>query len=107
MGAGTSIPTLVLAQTAKPAHLIVSDIPEILPVIHACLERNHINYVWVSAIVWGQFGTETSIDYLTRKVDADWNTKIDYIIGSDTFYEPSRKQFAYLRKMKKLNLLLI
>ncbi|KAI7897189.1 uncharacterized protein EV154DRAFT_410186, partial [Mucor mucedo] len=90
VGAGTSIPTLVLAQTAKPAHLIISDIPEILPVVHACLERNKVTDVWVNAVVWDKLGTDTSIDYLTNKVETEWRTKIDYIIGSDTFYEPSQ-----------------
>jgi hypothetical protein len=92
VGAGTSIPSLVLAKSSKVSHLILSDIPEILPVIHGCLQLNEINTdVLVRAIEWGKFGSETSIDILAKQVENDWHTKIDYILGSDTFYEPSRK----------------
>jgi hypothetical protein len=77
--------------------LILSDIPEILPIIEGCLKLNRIDQdIWVKAIEWGTFGTESSIDHLTKQVETELNASIDYIIGSDTFYEPSRKR--YLKK---------
>ncbi|CAO3635159.1 unnamed protein product [Mucor hiemalis] len=85
VGAGTSIPSLVLAKASSVSNLLLTDIPEILPVIKSCLELNEIQSdVWVQALEWGIFGTDTSIDTLITKIDG----KIDYIIGSDTFYEP-------------------
>lgn len=68
----------------------MSDIPEILPVVRDCIKLNNIPEAWVQAIEWGQFGTENSIDGLTDRIEKERKTKIDYILGSDTFYEPSR-----------------
>ncbi|KAI9267717.1 putative methyltransferase-domain-containing protein [Helicostylum pulchrum] len=90
VGAGTSIPSLVLAKSCSPSHLILTDMPQILPVIRSCLQRNNIQDAWVQSLLWGQFGSETSIDYLTDKVESQLQTKIDYILGSDTFYEPAQ-----------------
>lgn len=74
--------------------MIVTDIESILPVIHDCLKLNDIQEtVRIEALEWGQFGSPKSIDYLIRNtVQAEWDTKIDYIIGSDTFYDPSGKK---------------
>lgn len=70
----------------------MTDIPEILPIVHTCLQRNQIHDALVQPLLWGQFGSDTSIDHLIQKVvESQWHTKIDYIIGSDTFYEPARK----------------
>ncbi|KAG1224060.1 hypothetical protein G6F35_004260 [Rhizopus arrhizus] len=71
--------------------MIVTDIESILPVIHDCLKLNDIQEtVRIEALEWGQFGSPKSIDCLIRNtVQAEWDTKIDYIIGSDTFYDPS------------------
>jgi hypothetical protein len=93
VGAGTSLPSLVLAKAlSEEIKIVLSDIPDILPVVQGCLDLNDIESdVWVSAIEWGQFGTENSIDQLISRVDAQWATQIDYILGSDTFYEPSRR----------------
>jgi hypothetical protein len=92
VGAGTSLPSLVLAKAlSDKIKIILSDVPDILPVVQACLDLNDIESdVWVNAIEWGQFGTENSIDRLINRVDTEWHTQIDYILGSDTFYEPSR-----------------
>lgn len=99
VGAGTSIPSLVLAKASSVSNLLLTDIPEILPVIKSCLELNEIqSNVWVQALEWGIFGTDTSIDTLITKIDAN----IDYIIGSDTFYEPFRKKKTF--KSKQLSL---
>ncbi|KAI7906333.1 uncharacterized protein BX663DRAFT_496061 [Cokeromyces recurvatus] len=93
VGAGTSIPSLVLSKSTN-AKLIISDMPNILPVIEGCLQLNclkdDIGRIWVRALEWGKFNTDTSIDRLLQTVESKWpKTKIDFIFGSDTFYEPS------------------
>ncbi|KAK4518408.1 uncharacterized protein ATC70_008625 [Mucor velutinosus] len=90
LGAGTSIPSIVIGKSTPSAHLILSDIPEILPVVRSCIRLNDIHGTWIQAIKWGQFGSECSIDALLDRVEKERNTKIDYILGSDTFYEPSQ-----------------
>lgn len=93
MGAGTSLPSLVLAKSlAGDIKIVLSDIPDILPVVQGCLDLNDIESdVWVSAIEWGQFGTKHSIDQLISRINSKWHSQINYILGSDTFYEPARK----------------
>ncbi|KAL7328458.1 hypothetical protein PS15p_206727 [Mucor circinelloides] len=90
LGAGTSIPSIVVGKSTPSAHLILSDIPEILPVVRNCIMLNDIHGAWIQAIEWGQFGAENSVDTLIDRVEKERNTKIDYILGSDTFYEPSQ-----------------
>lgn len=87
VGAGTSIPSLVLAKSASVSHLLLTDIPAILPVIKGCLDLNQIqsDVVSVRALEWGT-GTSTSIDTWIDELPS----QLDYIIGSDTFYEPSQ-----------------
>ncbi|KAI7867134.1 hypothetical protein BDF14DRAFT_1805945 [Spinellus fusiger] len=92
VGAGTSLPSLVLASTEAPPRLIISDLPSILPVIHACLDQNALcpdpQKLWVCGLVWGETGSENSIDQLIAHVSSQ-RGMIDYILGSDTFYDPS------------------
>ncbi|KAF1805881.1 putative methyltransferase-domain-containing protein [Mucor lusitanicus] len=90
LGAGTSIPSIVIGKSTPSAHLILSDIPEILPVVRNCIRLNELHESWIQAIKWGQFGSESSIDTLLDRVKKERNTTIDYILGSDTFYEPSQ-----------------
>ncbi|GAN01933.1 ik:tdsubc_1b12 [Mucor ambiguus] len=89
LGAGTSLPSVVIGKSIPSAHLILSDIPEILPVVRNCIQLNDIQGTWIQAVKWGQFGSESSIDTLLDRVEKERKTKIDYILGSDTFYEPS------------------
>jgi hypothetical protein len=64
-------------------------------VSEACLSLNGIQHdtenVWLKPLEWSQFKTENSIEGLLAQVKSDWKGEIDYIIGSDTFYEPSGK----------------
>ncbi|KAI8347665.1 putative methyltransferase-domain-containing protein [Blakeslea trispora] len=96
VGAGTSLPSLVLAKSMDSIRLILSDIPSILPVIQGCLEKNQLSQdnIWIQALEWDAMSTDKSIDTLVEQIQRCWNTKVDYIIGSDTFYEPS--QFEHL-----------
>lgn len=80
----------MIGKSTPSAHLILSDIPEILPVVRSCITLNDMHGAWIQAIEWGQFGAENSVDTLIDRVEKERNTKIDYILGSDTFYEPSR-----------------
>ncbi|KAI9280463.1 putative methyltransferase-domain-containing protein [Sporodiniella umbellata] len=90
VGAGTCLPSLTILKSTKPAHVIITDIESILPIVHDCLKLNNVHQeALVSALEWGSFGTPQSIDYLIKNTVKNKNTVIDYIIGSDTFYEPS------------------
>ncbi|KAI8646273.1 putative methyltransferase-domain-containing protein [Parasitella parasitica] len=90
LGAGTSIPSIVIGKSSPSAHLILSDIPSILPVVRSCIQLNDLKRARILAIEWGQFGTENSIDTVINRVEREQKAKIDYILGSDTFYEPSQ-----------------
>ncbi|KAI8991044.1 hypothetical protein BDF20DRAFT_18563 [Mycotypha africana] len=93
VGAGTSLPSLLLAKASILKRAILSDTQSTLPVIQGCVDLNTLEIpVHIQALNWGTFGTaEDSIDtFVQNTVEAKWNTKIDYIIGSDTFYEPSQ-----------------
>ncbi|KAI9005487.1 putative methyltransferase-domain-containing protein [Phycomyces nitens] len=91
VGAGTSLPSLVLAKLASGPRLIISDLPKLLPVIQGCLALNKIepsdDRLWVCPLIWGEVGLN-GIDWLTEQVNCSWDT-IDYILGSDTFYDPA------------------
>ncbi|KAI8983007.1 putative methyltransferase-domain-containing protein [Pilobolus umbonatus] len=93
VGAGTSLPSLLLSKLENRPRIILTDIPAIIPVIHENLTLNEISVsddqVWVAPLLWGCLGDTTSIDHVTNTVEREWKTRIDYVIGSDTFYEPS------------------
>ncbi|KAI7853759.1 putative methyltransferase-domain-containing protein [Circinella umbellata] len=93
IGAGTSLPSLVLAKASQPLRLVFSDIPDILPVVRGCLELNNLHEsvesIWVRGLLWGRVGCDSnSVDQLVNDIEDSWKTSIDYIIGSDTFYDP-------------------
>ncbi|KAI8145455.1 hypothetical protein BJV82DRAFT_511658, partial [Fennellomyces sp. T-0311] len=87
---GTSLPSLVLAKTNPSQRLILSDIPSILPVVRGCLRLNDLdesaNALWIRELVWGETST---VSRLISDVEHQWTTSIDYILGSDTFYDPA------------------
>ncbi|KAH8554265.1 putative methyltransferase-domain-containing protein [Umbelopsis sp. PMI_123] len=93
LGAGTALPSLILAKyfRKKPINLIVTDIAPILPNIKANFELNDIpqseSTLWIRELVWGKFGNH-GIDNLLVDVDTQWHNSIDWILGSDTFYDP-------------------
>ncbi|ORE09654.1 hypothetical protein BCV72DRAFT_55278, partial [Rhizopus microsporus var. microsporus] len=96
VGAGTCLPSLTIIKSSKPSHMVVTDIESIVPAMQQCLELNQVSdNVWIGALEWGQFGTPNSIDYLIQHtIQTEWDSSIDYIIGSDTFYDP--KEFENL-----------
>ncbi|KAI9485090.1 putative methyltransferase-domain-containing protein [Zychaea mexicana] len=93
IGAGTSLPSLVLAKASQSVRLVLSDIPSILPVVRGCLPLNGLHEsaeaLWVRELLWGQLGCTNSVDQLVKDIEHNWNTSIDYILGSDTFYDPA------------------
>ncbi|KAI8374112.1 putative methyltransferase-domain-containing protein [Radiomyces spectabilis] len=92
MGAGTSLPSLILAKGQYASRLILTDLPSALPVIRSCLSCNNIeesDKLWVRPLLWGELGSEHGVDRLVEKVKAQWHTSVDYILGSDTFYDPA------------------
>ncbi|ORY91203.1 hypothetical protein BCR43DRAFT_498699 [Syncephalastrum racemosum] len=66
--------------------------PDILSVVRSCLARNQLienASLWVRGLRWGELGTSDGIDQLVSDVEQRWDTRIDYILGSDTFYDPA------------------
>lgn len=105
---GTCLPSLVLTKIDSAPHLVVTDIPSIIPVARACLKLNGIDTipinnkdtfesstmppVWVRGLEWGDIESANGVKQLLEDMDARWDhRKLDYILGSDTFYEPSGK----------------
>ncbi|ORX45461.1 hypothetical protein DM01DRAFT_307571 [Hesseltinella vesiculosa] len=96
VGAGTCLSSLALAKSQPPshAHLIMSDLAPILPVVKGCLSLNKMDWSdhpvatsrhWVQELPWGDLDAVSAV---TRDVEQLWQTKIDFILGSDTFYHP-------------------
>lgn len=92
---GTSLPSILLAKNRIPPRLILTDIPEILPVTRSCISLNGVKEesesLWIRGLLWGELEGETGVKALTASVKQEWNATIDYILGSDTFYDPAGK----------------
>ncbi|KAI9304989.1 putative methyltransferase-domain-containing protein [Cunninghamella echinulata] len=93
VGAGTSLPSLILSKINHPPNLIITDEPSVIQVARSCFTLNNISLpsssIWIRSLVWGELGTGNSIDQLLEDLTKQWkNKKIDYILGSDTFYDP-------------------
>ena len=85
---------MVLAKASQPLRVVLSDIPDILPVVRGCLELNGLHEstesIWVRGLLWGQVGCDNNgVDQLVNDIEDSWMTPIDYILGSDTFYDPA------------------
>ncbi|RUS19746.1 hypothetical protein BC937DRAFT_87009 [Endogone sp. FLAS-F59071] len=91
---GTSLPSLILARlppALRPC-LIVTDLAPILSNIRASFILNDVTpddgHVWVRELLWGEFGP-TGVDAVVEEIGEKWpGRKIDWILGSDTFYDP-------------------
>ncbi|CAO3649724.1 unnamed protein product [Cunninghamella blakesleeana] len=87
---GTSLPSLILSKIKHPPKLIITDEPSVIHVAQSCLTLNHLSTsassLWVRSLDWGDIN---DIDSLLNDISHQWNNnKIDFILGSDTFYEP-------------------
>lgn len=75
--------------------IIVTDIAPILPNIRSSFSLNDRpeteSRLWIRELNWGKFGSQ-GIDDLVFQVDQQWHCNIDWIIGSDTFYDPAGRQ---------------
>ncbi|GAB5588102.1 hypothetical protein Unana1_03002 [Umbelopsis nana] len=64
----------------------------IIPNIQAAFKLNEMpesqHRLWIQDLLWGKFGAH-GIDELAQQVDRQWHRKIDWILGSDTFYDPA------------------
>ncbi|KAL1931413.1 hypothetical protein VTP01DRAFT_9555 [Rhizomucor pusillus] len=94
IGAGTSLPSILLSKgVSAPPRLILTDIPGILHVIRSCLLLNGVkeesNSTWIRGLLWGELEGDTGVKSLTASVEQEWRANIDYILGSDTFYDPA------------------
>ncbi|KAI8340067.1 hypothetical protein BC941DRAFT_419294 [Chlamydoabsidia padenii] len=103
VGAGTSLPSLVLTKIDPAPHVVITDVPSIIPVARSCLKLNGIittkkddtTYLsltlplWVRGLEWGDIGSANGIKQLLDDINTQWHHRnIDYIFGSDTFYDP-------------------
>lgn len=75
--------------------IVVTDIAAILPNIRSSFSLNGRpeteSRLWIRELNWGKFGSQ-GIDDLVLQVDQQWHCNIDWIIGSDTFYDPAGRQ---------------
>jgi hypothetical protein len=105
---GTSLPSLVLTKIESAPHLVVTDIPSIIPVARACFKLNGIDTtptnakdaflsstmppIWIRGLEWGDIVSTSGLKQLLDDIDTRWDhRKLDYIFGSDTFYDPPGK----------------
>ncbi|KAG0177220.1 Methyltransferase-like protein 23 [Apophysomyces sp. BC1034] len=80
----------VLAKADVHSHVILSDVSTILPVIRSGLALNQLQEsakICVRELMWGEMETSRSVDRLVHDIEVQGRT-IDYILGSDTFYDP-------------------
>lgn len=98
---GTSLPSILLSKgVSAPPRLILTDIPGILHVIRSCLLLNGVkeesNSTWIRGLLWGELEGDTGVKSLTASVEQEWRANIDYILGSDTFYDPAGIKQSFL-----------
>lgn len=70
-------------------YVILSDLPSILPLIQSCFILNDIDQALydVRELQWGDL--EAAKQMIAAVEKREGNRKIDYILGSDTFYDPA------------------
>ncbi|CAG8691633.1 17345_t:CDS:2, partial [Cetraspora pellucida] len=116
LGAGTSLPGFLCASLSPQTHVILtdqSDYPQILENIYDGARLNRLLLtsddifagslrpnIWIRGLNWGEFclgnqgkdkSEEGNLLQLLRDIEQN-NRKLDWILGSDTFYDP--KDFA-------------
>ncbi|CAG8795096.1 34448_t:CDS:2 [Gigaspora margarita] len=111
LGAGTSLPGFLCASLSPQTHVILtdrSDCPQILENIHDGAQLNRLlvtsddisvgtlrSNVWIRGLTWGEFcfGNQEkdknggNLLQLLRDIEQN-DRKLDWILGSDTFYDP-------------------
>ncbi|KAG9306800.1 hypothetical protein G9A89_005700 [Geosiphon pyriformis] len=99
LGAGTSLPGLLCASLSSNTHVILTDrgdVPQILENIREGARLNAINIsedgdsndqrLWIWGLMWGEFEMDGLLGLLNKIEDE--GLQIDWILGSDTFYDP-------------------
>ena len=98
LGSGTSLPGFLCASLSDDTHVILtdrSDAPQILENIQEAAKLNNLqtrNNVWIRGLTWGDFSDKSYLEgnsELFKLLDdiEKSNKKIDWILGSDTFYD--------------------
>ncbi|CAB4489402.1 hypothetical protein RhiirA5_486377 [Rhizophagus irregularis] len=100
LGSGTSLPGLLCALLSDNTHVILtdrSDVPQILENIREIAKLNNLlsrNNIWIKGLMWGDFSDNDhqlesggGLFQLLNDIEKS-NRKIDWILGSDTFYDP-------------------
>ncbi|CAG8548183.1 10786_t:CDS:2 [Acaulospora colombiana] len=113
IGAGTSLPGFLCASLSPETHVILTDrpdVPQILENIHEGARLNGLidstenhksegdnkplrQNVWIRGLKWGEMFLQCDDDHeegllkLIRDIEQS-GKKLDWILGSDTFYDP-------------------
>ncbi|CAG8446592.1 8213_t:CDS:2 [Funneliformis caledonium] len=91
LGSGTSLPGFLCALISNDTHVILTDrpdAPQVLENMRDTVRLNNLktrNNIWIRGLMWGDFGD--GLFQLLTDVDQS-NRKVDWILGSDTFYDP-------------------
>lgn len=76
-------------------HVILSDLPSILPLIRSCFILNDIDQALydIRELQWGDL--EAAKQMIAMVEEQEGNKKIDFILGSDTFYDPAGNSLSW------------
>jgi hypothetical protein len=83
---------------SNDTHVVLTDrtdVPQILENIREAAKLNNLtrNNVWIKGLMWGDFSDNEQLEdgdglfQLLNGIEQS-NRKIDWILGSDTFYDP-------------------
>ena len=74
--------------------MIITDLAPILLNIRTSLLLNGVyddDRVWIRELLWGEFGF-AGVDAMIEELEGRWpGRKVDWVVGSDTFYDPKGK----------------
>ncbi|RIA88952.1 putative methyltransferase-domain-containing protein [Glomus cerebriforme] len=102
LGSGTSLPGFLCALLSDDTHVILtdrSDFPQILENIREAAKLNNLltrNNIWIRGLMWGDFSDSEhylqlegggGLFQLLNDIEQS-DRRIDWILGSDTFYNP-------------------
>ncbi|KAI9318204.1 hypothetical protein BX666DRAFT_2026612 [Dichotomocladium elegans] len=76
-------------EITNPPKLVLTDTSDILATIRECLELNGIHQGAAAMVCELRWGDLDSITHMLGKMSVTWPlARLDYILGSDTFYDP-------------------
>ncbi|CAG8555115.1 10345_t:CDS:2 [Paraglomus brasilianum] len=113
LGAGTSLPGLLCTSLSPTNHTVLTDRSNFLLVLQNIKNSVLLNIpffhdttdtvsdyndsenekrksrIWVRGLTWGEFANDKDcLSVLLDDIETLWGRKIDWLLGSDTFYDP-------------------